>query len=116
MSDHELRISESRDWLRYAKSDLALAASKPDGVLLDTLCFHAQQAAEKSLKAVLILRVGVVPYTHDIGELIEALADIEIIVISDVSREQPSSLPTRSRCGTPVTNRCRNKIFERPWN
>ena len=34
------------DWLRHARSDLALAqdAALP-GVLLESLCFHAQQAA-----------------------------------------------------------------------
>ncbi len=43
------------DWLRHAKSDLALAvAATPEGVLYSQLCFHAQQAAEKSIKAVLI--------------------------------------------------------------
>lgn len=36
------------DWLRYAYSDLALAGITPlPQVLLEQLCFHAQQAAEK---------------------------------------------------------------------
>jgi len=44
-----------RDWLRLAKADLAIARLElpPDG-LLELLCFHAQQAAEKSIKAVLL--------------------------------------------------------------
>ena len=39
-----------RDWLRLAKADLAIARLElpPDG-LLELLCFHAQQAAEKSI-------------------------------------------------------------------
>lgn len=43
------------DWLRRARSDLALACAPrlPD-VLYNDLCFHAQQAVEKSLKAILI--------------------------------------------------------------
>lgn len=41
------------DWLRHAYSDLELArVALPAKVLLELLCFHAQQAAEKSLKAV----------------------------------------------------------------
>lgn len=42
-------------WLAYADSDLAVArgADRP-GVLTETLCFHAQQAAEKAIKAVLV--------------------------------------------------------------
>jgi HEPN domain-containing protein len=43
------------DWLRRARSDLALAGiALPRDVLYNELCFHAQQAAEKSIKAVLV--------------------------------------------------------------
>ena len=45
----------ARDWLRYARSDLALASLSPSaGIMLETFCFHSQQAAEKAIKAVLI--------------------------------------------------------------
>jgi HEPN domain-containing protein len=41
------------DWLSRAKGDPAIAkAPLPEGALLEDLCFHAQQAAEKALKAV----------------------------------------------------------------
>ena len=37
----------SADWPRYARSDLALGrGTPPPGVLLETLCFHLQQASE----------------------------------------------------------------------
>lgn len=50
---HEPGSPES--WLVYANSDLALAKSAAGpGILLESLCFHAQQAAEKAIKAVLI--------------------------------------------------------------
>jgi HEPN domain-containing protein len=43
------------DWLRRAHSDLALASiALPAEVLYTELCFHAQQAAEKGIKAVLV--------------------------------------------------------------
>ena len=43
------------DWLRHAYSDLALASITPSSqILLEQLCFHAQQAAEKALKAILV--------------------------------------------------------------
>jgi HEPN domain-containing protein len=43
------------DWLRYARSDLAMARRVTDGeILIESLCFHAQQAVEKALKAVLV--------------------------------------------------------------
>ena len=42
------------DWLRYAESDLEIARIPQSfRILLEGLCFHAQQAAEKTLKAVL---------------------------------------------------------------
>ena len=42
------------DWLRYAVSDLELARTTPSSrILLEALCFHAQQAAEKALRACL---------------------------------------------------------------
>ena len=65
-------------WLAYAHSDLALASAIIPGVMLENLCFHVQQAAEKSLKAVLIFRQIAFPKTHSITLLIELLpADIE---------------------------------------
>lgn len=53
--------TDAREWVRYATSDLRLAETVPSsGVLLERLCFHAQQAAEKAAKAVLVA-FGVVP-------------------------------------------------------
>jgi HEPN domain-containing protein len=63
------------DWLRRARSDLALAKCLPadEDILLEALCFHAQQAVEKAIKAVLISRSIVFPKTHNIGVLLELL-------------------------------------------
>jgi HEPN domain-containing protein len=67
------------DWLRYARSDLALAQQQVSpAVLLATLCFHTQQAAEKSLKAVLLQQGVVFPYTHDLAQLITLLKNAGI--------------------------------------
>jgi len=42
-----------QDWLDHAKSDLAFARLPlREGAYYEGLCFHAQQAAEKALKAV----------------------------------------------------------------
>ncbi len=63
---------DPREWLRRARSNLARAAQgqvTPD-VLLEDACFDAQQAVEKALKALLILRGMQVPRTHTISELI----------------------------------------------
>ncbi len=64
------------DWLLRANSDLNLARlSQPDGVLLEDLCFHAQQAAEKALKALLVANSVAVPSTHSIRRLIDLLPE-----------------------------------------
>ncbi len=72
---HEGRFPGSpADWLRYARSDLELARVKrPPEVLLEELCFHAQQAAEKALKAVLIAKGVPPPKTHNIRTLLDIL-------------------------------------------
>jgi HEPN domain-containing protein len=52
-------------WLRRARSNLALAqVGHREGVMLEDLCFEAQQAAEKALKALLIHLSGDYPRTH----------------------------------------------------
>ena len=62
------------DWLRYAVSDLNLArVVPPPGVLLEGLCFHAQQAVEKALKAILVSYSVPFPRTHSIRMLIDLL-------------------------------------------
>ena len=61
------------EWLSHAESDLALArlASGSKDILPEQVCFHAQQAAEKALKAVLLSKRIEFPLVHDIEELLE---------------------------------------------
>lgn len=62
------------DWLRDARGDLALASvAKTRRIRYAHLCFHAQQAAEKSLKAVLLACKPEVPRTHDLAFLMDIL-------------------------------------------
>ena len=64
------------DWLRHARSDLALAkARNTPEILRESLCFHAQQAVEKALKAVLVAQVIPFPRTHNLGVLLDLLAN-----------------------------------------
>jgi len=72
----EIKPGSPSDWLRHAKSDLALAKiNAPADVLPDELCFHAQQAAEKAIKAILVQHHIPIIKTHNIGVLIELLPD-----------------------------------------
>lgn len=62
------------DWLARARGDLALArVPLPEGGFYEDLCFHAQQAAEKALKAVYVSRGWTFRYIHDLEELITGL-------------------------------------------
>jgi HEPN domain-containing protein len=61
------------EWLGRARSSLSLSAAKTPGVLYEDLCFQAQQAAEKALKAVFVSRKIPYPYTHDINALLSGL-------------------------------------------
>ncbi len=61
-------------WLRDAQGDLALArVKKTRAIRYAHLCFHAQQAAEKSLKAVYLALDTDLPRTHDLAFLIDNL-------------------------------------------
>lgn len=69
------------DWLRRARSDLALAkAPLPTGVFYEDLCFHAQQAAEKAVKAVYRAGRHHFRYTHDLAELLLGLTRLGVPV------------------------------------
>ena len=75
----------AREWIKHAVSDLRLAETVPaSGVLLEHLCFHAQQAAEKAIKAVLVGDGIVPPKTHDIGALLSLVDSYGLAVSADV--------------------------------
>lgn len=61
-----------RGWLLKAESDLTNARMcVAAGQSLDTACFHAQQAAEKFLKAYLTAYGIDFPFIHNLEKLIE---------------------------------------------
>ena len=64
------RTSHGRAWLAKADSDLAAARLllQAHG-LADIVCFHAQQAVEKLLKAILASSEKPIPRTHNLEEL-----------------------------------------------
>jgi HEPN domain-containing protein len=77
------------DWLRHAWSDLELARMvRNSRILLEDLCFHAEQATEKALKAVLILKSIPFPKTHNIRTLLDLLP--QDIIPPEEIKETPS--------------------------
>ena len=64
---------DPREWLNRARGNLAKAGVPVPGGYLEDLCFDAQQASEKAIKALLIARQIDFPYTHDLSHLLTIL-------------------------------------------
>jgi HEPN domain-containing protein len=61
---------DPREWLNRARSNLMVARTEEPGIYLEDLCFNAQQAAEKAIKALLIQHDVEFPYVHDLAGLL----------------------------------------------
>ncbi len=66
-----------RKWIEYANLDLRMSEIAFENKIYIYSAYHAQQAAEKYLKAFLISRNEHYPRTHDIGELIRKCIKLE---------------------------------------
>lgn len=64
-------VEKAEHDLQNAEHTLRLAVNCP----FDTVCFHAQQCAEKYLKAMLTARGVPFPRMHDLSELMARLPD-----------------------------------------
>lgn len=64
-------LRAAREWIDQAQEDLIASSRLLGGVppLLRAGVFHAQQAAEKALKAFLTAYNSPLPRTHDLGRL-----------------------------------------------
>jgi len=76
MSDREKVVAVVQEWAEKAENDLKNAAhtlKMGSDCPTDTVCFHAQQCAEKYVKALLVWRGVDFPKTHDLGALVGLL-------------------------------------------
>lgn len=74
-------IEEAKRLLRLADRDyrtFLILCAHPEAELAPT-CFHAQQAVEKALKAILTIKAVDFRRTHDLEELANLLADIDMV-------------------------------------
>ena len=72
MSHDSERSDAPSQWLANARADLALAkVNLPPEGLYEHLCFHAEQAVEKSLKAILLKYRVDFPFTHNLQALLD---------------------------------------------
>lgn len=69
---HRLWLAKADHDILNIDNNIAAAA-----VPWDTVCFHAQQAVEKTLKAFLVFRFRPVLRTHDLVALLAACVEVE---------------------------------------
>ncbi len=70
-------MSAAQDWLKFAWDDLRSAEILIEENIFNMVCFHAQQGAEKSLKAFLRQHENKVPFIHILEELCERCTRID---------------------------------------
>src|SRR5579859_7879652 len=73
MKRKRLPPSDPRARMVRAKSSLAHAGAASAEVEFEELCFDAQQAAEKAVKAIFVHRGETFPYSHDLDRLLRLL-------------------------------------------
>jgi HEPN domain-containing protein len=68
-------IDEARRWVQYAHWDIVDVENnmQSEQVPHPIVCFHCQQAAEKMLKAVLVLNREPPPRTHDLTAILRRI-------------------------------------------
>jgi len=93
-------IEKVKQWLAFAEEDIRLAehAMKlKSNVPSRLIAFHAQQCAEKYLKAYLVYRNVDFPYTHNIRRLLDLCAEHADWVdnISDAKELTPYAITAR---------------------
>jgi len=67
-------VERSADWIRQARRDLENAEHEVNGGFYEWACFLSQQAAEKSVKA-LVQKLGGEAFGHSVAGLFESLPE-----------------------------------------
>ncbi len=96
----ETKVELVRQWLANAEDDLGVAQHLADQntPYFAAIGFHAQQAAEKFLKAILVWHQIEFPKTHDVAELLDLVADVDAslaIALQNVITLNPYAVEAR---------------------
>jgi HEPN domain-containing protein len=100
MRADERVLATVRGWIEKAESDLknaGLALGAGEDCPADTVAFHAQQCAEKYLKALLAMESTDFPKTHDLGALIALLPATGVMRLSVEEQRRLTSYATVTR-------------------
>jgi len=84
MKNREITLN----WLKKARSSLERAkmGKVSPGILYEDLCFDAQQAVEKSLKAILVKLNQSFPKTHSIGILLKLIEEAGVEIPENINQ------------------------------
>ena len=76
-----MTTGDATEWLAHAGADLHYArlGQKDSAALGNLVAFHAQQAIEKALKAVLVRHTVEFPKTHDLEQLLELIEGAGVV-------------------------------------
>src|SRR3989344_2635500 len=85
---------EAKNWMSKAESDLITSKYNLKGKRYDAAIFYAQQAAEKSLKSLLIERTGEFPKIHDLIKLAK-LISLPLDLLELCSKINPAYIVSR---------------------
>jgi HEPN domain-containing protein len=97
--------AEAQRWLQRARTDLDDAEVLAKAGSHASACFHAQQSAEKSLKAMLIGITGdPPPHTHSVSQLLGTLSQHTDVPeqLSETMALDSYYIPTRYPDGLPA--------------
>lgn len=103
------QLDDATAWLRHAREDLTVAQREHDrsDSVHRWVCFAAQQAAEKALKAICVYEQIEFPFTHNVERLRRLIpdtwaisdADVRLAVLTPwaVAGRYPADAPEASR-------------------
>jgi HEPN domain-containing protein len=89
---------KARKWVHFAEEDLRLAEHAlrlTSGCPYRLIAYHAQQCAEKYIKAFLVFHDIDFPYTHNIRKLVQLCGDDIFQELQDTDALTPFAVTTR---------------------
>jgi HEPN domain-containing protein len=83
-----MSTGDAQDWIAHAAADLHYAKlGQNDPKALESLiAFHAQQAVEKAVKALLVKHQVDFPKTHDLEELLALAKEAGVVWPAEVEK------------------------------
>lgn len=85
---HHDRFEDAQLWLNAADMDISTAGVVPD--IRNLACFHAQQASEKSIKAILTAVSGEAPRARQAAALLKYTSKLEIVIPEQIAADATS--------------------------